>query len=236
MKCPACDHEAPQADFGEPLQCPDCGAYYQKALAAKIRKEQQAEVAAPVAVPASRRFKDWKMYLGLLAVTIMVYLAVSPYLSVYQIKRAVDARDSEALAGFVDFPKVRESLKAQMNSVILKSTEKELKDNPFAAIGMALAGAMVDKMVDVYGTPAGLAQMLRGDEPSLSKKNEKPSVYSYQAPVDPSKGKALSNAKLRYDGVNKFIVSTPVESGKEASFILSRQGLSWAITDIRIPF
>lgn len=45
MKCPACNHEAPQAEFGEPLQCPSCGAYYAKALAAKqrLQAEQQSQ-------------------------------------------------------------------------------------------------------------------------------------------------------------------------------------------------
>lgn len=31
MKCPACKVESPVADFGDPLKCPHCGAYYEKA-------------------------------------------------------------------------------------------------------------------------------------------------------------------------------------------------------------
>lgn len=38
MQCPSCDHQAPQADFGDPLRCPDCGAFYQKALEILERK------------------------------------------------------------------------------------------------------------------------------------------------------------------------------------------------------
>lgn len=38
MQCPSCDHEAPAGSFGDPARCPDCGAYYEKALALKQRK------------------------------------------------------------------------------------------------------------------------------------------------------------------------------------------------------
>lgn len=59
MKCPSCDFEAAAAAFGDPLRCPDCGAYYEKAVAFNQRKlmaaEQQAKLAAapPVAAPAA---------------------------------------------------------------------------------------------------------------------------------------------------------------------------------------
>lgn len=43
MQCPSCDHEAPQAAFGDPLRCPDCGAFYEKALALKVRQQIDAE-------------------------------------------------------------------------------------------------------------------------------------------------------------------------------------------------
>lgn len=41
MQCPNCNHEAPQAYFGDALQCPACGAFYAKALAAKQRRAAQ---------------------------------------------------------------------------------------------------------------------------------------------------------------------------------------------------
>lgn len=38
--------------------------------------------------------------------------------------------------------------------------DEEMRDNPFAALGAALASAMVDKIVDVYVTPAGIRQLM----------------------------------------------------------------------------
>ena len=50
MQCPTCTFEAPAAAFGDPLRCPECGAFYEKAVALQQRKLLQAssqQVAAP---------------------------------------------------------------------------------------------------------------------------------------------------------------------------------------------
>lgn len=41
MQCPGCNHEAAQAEFGDPLRCPVCGAFYAKALAARQKREAE---------------------------------------------------------------------------------------------------------------------------------------------------------------------------------------------------
>lgn len=43
MQCPACEHQAPQVEFGEPAKCPSCGVYTQKALKVKLAKQLEAE-------------------------------------------------------------------------------------------------------------------------------------------------------------------------------------------------
>ena len=54
MQCPSCDHTAPQADFGDPMRCPGCGAYYEKALKLKLAAANSANVAAEPAPAAPR--------------------------------------------------------------------------------------------------------------------------------------------------------------------------------------
>jgi|GEM_PF-1720827 len=51
MKCPVCDHEGPVADFGDPLRCPDCGAFYEKAVLAKAKMDAAAHAASAPAAP-----------------------------------------------------------------------------------------------------------------------------------------------------------------------------------------
>ena len=52
MKCPSCNFEGSVAEFGDPLRCPDCGAYYEKALLFQ-QKQEQARQAAEKATPAA---------------------------------------------------------------------------------------------------------------------------------------------------------------------------------------
>ena len=48
-----------------------------------------------------------------------------------------------------------------MNAMIMKEMAKdEMKDNPFAALGAAFGGVMVDKMVEAYVTPTGITGLI----------------------------------------------------------------------------
>lgn len=59
MECPSCDFEAAQADFGNPLRCPDCGAFYEKALKLKLAEGWRAgENPKPVDVDGERVFLE----------------------------------------------------------------------------------------------------------------------------------------------------------------------------------
>lgn len=51
MQCPACSHNAPQEAFGNPLRCPECGCFYEKAVQMRMA-QQPVQQPAPVAQPA----------------------------------------------------------------------------------------------------------------------------------------------------------------------------------------
>jgi len=40
MQCPACSHVAAEPEFGQPAKCPQCGAFYEKALIARAKKAE----------------------------------------------------------------------------------------------------------------------------------------------------------------------------------------------------
>ena len=87
----------------------------------------------------------------------------SPYLAARNLKNAAIEADPDELETSVDFPSVRESLKSQLNVAMMTEMQNdpEMKDNPFAGLG-----AMVDRMIDAYVTPDGLAAMVRGQKPN----------------------------------------------------------------------
>lgn len=173
-----------------------------------------------------------KTIASLVAVGVLLaaWLIAAPWITVYQIKTAAQARDGQALAGHVDFASVRQSLKDQINATVLRkmggSDGQTL--NPLAALVAPLAGALVDKTVDAYVTPAGVAQLLAGREPDAA-----PSAPS-PAPAKNDTAQPLSGARMGYRGIDRFVVTTHGKAG-ETQFILARRGLAWKLAEIILP-
>lgn len=158
---------------------------------------------------------------------LAIYIGAAPYITVYQMKSAAESQDGEVLSEHIEFPSVRQSLKDQMNAMFMKEMAKdEMKDNPFAALGAAFAGVMVDKMVEAYVTPAGITQLMSGKKPK-PKEGEETSSGSTKKP--------LSDASMSYESLDKFVVRVKGNNEEEAKFVLRRRGFGWKLTDIIIP-
>src|SRR5262249_46729460 len=102
----------------------------------------------------------------ILFIVIGVYFALSPYLALRGLRSALLSGDSVVLEDRIDFPRLRENLKAQLNVAMLKNTNSELSDNPFSALALGLASKLVDAMVDSFVTPVGIASLARGERPN----------------------------------------------------------------------
>ena len=161
--------------------------------------------------------KKGKVVLGIAAGLFVLYVGAAPYITLYQMKSAADRHDGEALSEHIEFASVRQSIKDQMNAVFAKNVTKdaELKNNPIAVFGAALAGMMVDKMVDAYVTPAGITQLMAGEKP-LPKAGK-----SEEGPGNPvHKRKPFSEASMSYESLNKFVVTVKANNGGEGKFVL----------------
>lgn len=174
--------------------------------------------------PKRSRKKLWWI-VGVFAVLAGSYLAGSPYLTVYQMKSAAEKHDGGALSEFIEFPSVRQSLKDQLNAHLADemAADSEMADNPFSAIGSALAGTLAEKMVDAYVTPAGITRLMAGS--SLSSKGDTSSYGS----------NPLADATMSYQTFDKFAVTVKDDDGGNVAFILRRRGMGWKLTDIIIP-
>ena len=170
----------------------------------------------------------WKIALAIAVVLVVAYLAASPWLTAYQLRAALEAQDSEALVEHVDFPTLRQNLKDDLNAMLVQETQDE--ENPFAALGVLLGSAIVDRMVDAFVTPAGLAGLLNA--PGRN-------VLQEDAPV---RRRGLTddlgdtNLQMGYWSINRFdIVATNKETGDQVRFVLRRRGVGWKLTRIRLP-
>lgn len=162
-----------------------------------------------------------------LSLLFAAYFIATPFITVYQMKAAAEIHDAEALSEYIEFPSVRQGFKDQMNASFVKRMgADDMKDNPFAVLGTAFAGAMIDKMVDAYITPAGIAHMMAGEKPDSSE--EKVSIGS-------GLRKPLADISMSYESLDKFIVTVKGVSGEDSKLVLRRIGIGWKLTEIILP-
>ena len=168
----------------------------------------------------------------ILFIIIIGFIAATPYITVSNIKTAIVEQDSEKLSENVDFPTFRKNLKKQFNTAMMKNVGAELGNNPFAAIAAGFATNMVDGVVDSFVTPSGLAMLIEGKKPSLSRSRSRNPSKADQADRDD----LFKNARYSYDSLNQFSIYVPTDTGEEIRFILQRDGLlSWKLVDMIMP-
>lgn len=165
---------------------------------------------------------------AIIAVAVALFAAwlyFSPHLAVKSMKSAAESNDAEALSSQVDFPALKESLKASFSAQMLSKATNASDDNPFGAAGAALAMAMVGPMIDSLVTPQAVAVMMKGQKPQ----------------ADSRSGAASSNnveTSMGYRDFSTFAVSLKDKGSAEEplELIFKRHGLfSWKLSGVNLP-
>lgn len=191
-----------------------------------------------------------------LLVAAGIYSYLSPQLTLKSIRDAGQARDTERLRDLIDFDSVKTGLKKDIKAKIDASAAEELKDNPFAEIGVALAGSIIDPIVDALVSPSAIARAISegridASAVQISKGSGGPPTVAPPAlPTSgsgtngsgPSSGAPLPNiAKVEkgYEGYSRYRVAIHLTGAKpEDSLILSlrRESLfTWRLSRIVLP-
>lgn len=177
--------------------------------------------------------------LGALVVAFVLYFAGSPYLAVYQMRTAAQQHNGHALAERIDFPAVRDSLKQQMGAAVTSEVlnQADLQDNPFAVLGASFAGMMVNSLVDAFVTPSGIIELMSGELSDIRKAGKRAGKSGKNGGDRPEAAgeKPFDDISMAYQSFNRFIVTPKGKSSRQAKFILSRQGLTWKLTEIILP-
>lgn len=113
----------------------------------------------------------------------------SPAYTLSQMKAAAEANDSDTLVSYIDFPSLREDLKAEFMAHLMAENAKDTSG--FGALGMELGSAMVGPMIDGMVTPAGVRAAFIANR---NKEQAKPSP-------GPTGAKAPAEAKSGLGGV-----------------------------------
>ncbi|SDC10440.1 DUF2939 domain-containing protein [Acinetobacter boissieri] len=176
-----------------------------------------------------------KIIVAMVTVTLLIggYIYVSPYIMLNNLKSAINANDSAKVASYVDFPSVRQNLKAQMNTYLTKQMDPS-KHEGMEGLGQMFALVMVDKITDLVVTPEGLTLMMQGKTVNLNLDSQ---IKNTNNPIQVQPNQtATENYSTQYLSINEFEITIATqEKYKQVKVILERDGLSWKIIKVSIP-
>ena len=152
---------------------------------------------------------------------LVTFVALGPFLTLNGIEDSFQNEETEALSKYVNFPALRENIKSQLSARLAKKPTGNSWRDMAASWGTALAAKMVDGLV----TEAGLELLLSGqglltsDEPNLE---------------DSDAHSALKNAEFSYHSHDTFYVYISMQNGKKVQATLTREGLTWKLTNVAL--
>ena len=186
-----------------------------------------------------------KQLLGLAAagtgVLLGAYYAASPWLTVNKLKQAFEKKDTRQIGKIIDFPELREDFKEVAKATVMKNAAKELEGNPFAALGMMMANALIDPLIDSVISPAGLQALLSTGEMSVQPSdvlNENNSWSSKESTTEEFKPSPDLSVKMNYTDLNEFKIELNNKKviAEPISLFMEREGFAdWKVTGIDIP-
>ena len=180
------------------------------------------------------RTKKW-LAGGLLLVALVglaAYVIAGPYLAIHGIRTALAEQDTAKLQKHVDFPAVRVNLRAQVEDYLARKAGPDISSNLFGAAALSIANQVLGRGVDTLVTPMGIAAILQGRATWKRAIGETVGGDTYAPPVP---AEPLKHAEHRYESLSRFTATVHDEDGNPVVFVLSRQGLRWRLTDIRLP-
>jgi hypothetical protein len=182
-----------------------------------------------------------------LCLLFILFWIGSAYWSIYQIKLAIDRNQPEIIEKYIDFPRVQESLKQQIEKKIAKDMGFSNESNQ-NILGKKLNNLISTQLVDVIATPETIRLLIQGKvlnesypdnvnslvKPLLSNNDEHiirdhANITQTTDQVDEKK-----SPTTYFSQWNKFIVVIPINQNHTTQLTLEPSNWKWKIVDIRI--
>lgn len=137
-------------------------------------------------------------------------------------KAAADANDPNALNTYIDYPALREDLKAEIMSEMMAKAKKD--KSGFGGLGLAIGTVVVGPMIDGFVSPSGMraAMMAKRDQAHFGAATQAASAL--HIPDDPV------NVRRRF---SEFLVATKQQP--TSGLVFNRHGLSWKLSGVELP-
>lgn len=142
----------------------------------------------------------------------------SPAWTLKGMKDAAQSHDADALNAYIDYPALRESLKAELKA---RMTAEARKDNTgFGALGMAFGSAVIGPMIDGLVSPAGMRAALLAER----QENMPPAASALHLPKQPV---------IVRRNLSEFLVAS--RDQPDSGLVFERHGLSWKLSGVELP-
>lgn len=142
----------------------------------------------------------------------------SPAWTLKGMNDAARSHDADALNAYIDYPALRESLKAALMARMMAEAQKD--KSGFGALGMAFGSALVGPMIDGLVSPAGMRAALL----SSRQENTGSAASALHIPENPM---------IVRRNFSVFLVTT--KEHPESGLLFKRHGLSWMLSGVELP-
>jgi hypothetical protein len=142
----------------------------------------------------------------------------SPLWTLKGMKDAAQSHDAEALNAYIDYPALRDSLKAEL---MARMTAEARKDKSgFGALGLAFGSAMMGPMIDGLVSPAGMRAALLASRYD----KEPPAASALHVPKKPV---------IVRRNFSEFLVTA--KDQPNSGLVFKRHGVSWMLSGVELP-
>lgn len=149
----------------------------------------------------------------------------SPAYTLSRMTAAAEANDSDAMAGYIDFPALREDLKAGLMAQMMVEAQKDHSE--FGGLGMALGSAIIGPMVDGFVTPVGLKAAFlasKGRTAAEADPKKQPAGGAFEMKDEPV---------IKRRGFSEFLVAS--KEDPDSGMVFKRHGFSWKLSGVVLP-
>ena len=144
---------------------------------------------------------------------------LSPAWTLRNMKAAAEANDPDALNAYVDYPALREDMKAEIMARLMAEAQKD--KTGFGGIGMALGSAMIGPMIDGMISPAGMRAAL------IAKRNQPPGAKTPPGLAVPDERVIMRRS------FSEFLVAS--KDQPNSGLVFKLHGMSWKLSGVDLP-
>jgi hypothetical protein len=166
---------------------------------------------------------------ALILLALLAFVAAGPWLAINGIRNVVASGNYGELWRFVDFDRLRDNLRPQIQEKIARGIIEHAGTGSTTDAITGVTDLISKPAIDAMVSPVGVATLLRGTALIRQVTGDKDAAGKARA-VDP-----LKEAKSGYVSPSLFTATVHNAEGQPVVFEFSRTGLSWKLTGIDLP-